>query len=206
MERARKPRISVRSTGLKTCFMTPSTGATRVSLDYHRLPSRRHRRGQSGAWRRPSSATRACRGPASPCATASSTFALPSLKYIRRGTSVSPFSSALPANLSISRRCSSSFRGRFGLWFSRLPIRVFGDLRPDQPHLAVVDAGVGVFEVRVPVAQALHLGADEHDPALDPCRGSRSRAVARRFRQMLTVSSAGVLLVFLAPFAMMHSR
>jgi carbon-monoxide dehydrogenase large subunit len=41
------------------------------------------------------------------------------------------------------------------------------DVHAVQPHLAALDPGVAVLEVGVAVADRLHLGALEHDPALD---------------------------------------
>src|ERR1051325_8063207 len=49
-----------------------------------------------------------------PLASASSTFTLPFLKYIRVGTSVSPFCCVLPTSLRISSPCMSSLRVRRG--------------------------------------------------------------------------------------------
>lgn len=46
-------------------------------------------------------------------------------------------------------------------------LREFGDVAIDQPDFAVVHAGVGLFDRRVPSAQAFHFGADEHDAGLD---------------------------------------
>ena len=45
---------------------------------------------------------------------------------------------------------------------------VDGDVRADEPDLAVADVGVGLLERRPPVAQGLHLGAGEDEPGLDP--------------------------------------
>ena len=45
-------------------------------------------------------------------------------------------------------------------------VRVGRDVHPVQPHLAVLDARVRLLEVAATVAQRLHLGAREHDPAL----------------------------------------
>ena len=52
------------------------------------------------------------------------------LKYIRSGTSVSPFSCALPANLRNSRLWRSNFRGRFGSWFQMLACTYSGISAP----------------------------------------------------------------------------
>ena len=46
--------------------------------------------------------------------------------------------------------------------------RVLGDLAADQPEFAVVDLGVGPVQGAVPVPQALDLGPDQDDPALEP--------------------------------------
>ena len=54
-----------------------------------------------------------------PWASAISTFALGPLKYMRVGTRVRPRSAVLPISRSISRRCSSSLRGRSGSWLLR---------------------------------------------------------------------------------------
>ena len=52
-----------------------------------------------------------------------STFTRPSLKYIRVGTSVRPFSRTLPLSESISLRCRRSLRSRSGWWPSGRPAR-----------------------------------------------------------------------------------
>ena len=44
---------------------------------------------------------------------------------------------------------------------------ILGNLRADQPHLAVVDARVSIFEIRMPDPKALDLGTDRNQPALD---------------------------------------
>src|SRR5690606_1438892 len=56
-----------------------------------------------------------------PRANASSTFALPSEKYIDSGTRLSPVSLSFPVSRSISRRCSSSLRERRGSWLVHVP-------------------------------------------------------------------------------------
>ncbi len=56
-----------------------------------------------------------------PLASASSTFTLPFLKYIRVGMSVSPLCCVLPISLRISSLCMSSLRVRSGAWLKMLP-------------------------------------------------------------------------------------
>src|SRR5262249_6597615 len=53
-----------------------------------------------------------------------------------------------------------------GLVVELVAHRVFGDVAADQPHLAGVDLGVGVFQAGRPLAEAFDLGALEHDTAL----------------------------------------
>src|SRR5262249_9771530 len=45
--------------------------------------------------------------------------------------------------------------------------RVFRHVAAEQPDLPVLDLGVSVFEAGMPVAQALHLGAGEHQATLE---------------------------------------
>ena len=54
--------------------------------------------------------------------------------------------------------------------------------QPMQPDLAAVDLGIGIFQVRLAVAQALDLGSGQDEPRLDlfqqlvSCRARRFRA------------------------------
>jgi hypothetical protein len=64
-----------------------------------------------------------------PFASASSTFTLPSLKYMDSGTSDSPPSRVLPIRRSISFRCNSSLRVRRGVWLVHVPSTYSGMCR-----------------------------------------------------------------------------
>ena len=92
---------------------------------------------------------------------------------MRVGTIVRPFSAVLPIRRSISRRCSSSLRGRSGSWFSRARL-VRRDVHVAQPDLAVAHLGVGVLELHRAVAQRLDLRALQHDPGLELARAGCS--------------------------------
>ena len=111
-----------------------------------------------------------------PFATASSTLALPSLKYIRSGNERQPFSDALPGELVDLAAVQEQLPRPLRLVVEPVAEHVFRNLRADQPHLAVVDPGVGVFQVR----EARRGGSSPRcRPARGrtrPCRGSRTRA------------------------------
>ncbi len=46
-------------------------------------------------------------------------------------------------------------------------LQVLGDVAAEQPDLVAVDLGIGIFEVRLAVAQALDLGAGQDEARLD---------------------------------------
>ena len=48
-----------------------------------------------------------------------------------------------------------------------LPLAVLGDVRADEPGLAVADLAVRALEVRLALAQRLDLGPDEREARLD---------------------------------------
>ena len=82
------------------------------------LHDKRSSRCTSRCWSRFLSASRLSKR-SLPFANAISTFARPSEKYIRVGTSVSPFSLIWASSLSIWRRWASSRRSRSGSWLAR---------------------------------------------------------------------------------------
>src|SRR5215210_3781990 len=49
-------------------------------------------------------------------------------------------------------------------------VAVLGDVCPDEPHLVVADHRERALQVRLPVAQRLHLGAGQREPRLDLVR------------------------------------
>ena len=104
--------------------------------------------------------------PSLPRASASSTFARPSLKYIRVGTSVSPCSADLRGERVDLRRCRSSLRSRSGSWCAIGPARI-GDVRADEPDLAVAHVRVGLLQHGAALSQRLDLGAGQHEPGLE---------------------------------------
>src|SRR5688572_27366079 len=57
--------------------------------------------------------------------------------------------------------------GPLGLVVELVPPRVLGDVAVDEPDLAPLDLGIGVFETGARFAEALHLGAGQHQAALD---------------------------------------
>src|ERR1700685_4606922 len=54
-----------------------------------------------------------------------------------------------------------------GLMVYHVGLRVKGDVAVDEPQLSVVDAGVGLFDRNLAVADALHFAADQDDAAFD---------------------------------------
>ena len=88
-------------------------------------------------WASRSATTRRLSARSRPRASAISTFTRPSLKYMRVGTSVSPFSRTFPYSESISPRWRRSLRSRSDWWPSGPPCAYSEIEAPIEPRLAV---------------------------------------------------------------------
>ena len=113
-----------------------------------------------------SATTRRLSARSRPRPSAISTFTRPSLKYIRVGTSVRPFSRTLPLSESISLRCRRSLRSRSGWWPSGPPC-AYSEMDAPMSHASPSRMSAYAWPIWTCPSRGLHLGSGEDHARFD---------------------------------------